>query len=93
MVASSFCHDRKSVLRLQLHGAIYSPDSFVFILRYCANSKAVRYESTTLNGIVADKSHHVIVALVSCQTVKNFSWFCLDVESLVAYSNNKKADF
>ena len=49
-------------LRLQLHGAIYRPDSFVLMLRYCANSKAIRYESTTLNGIVADKSHRVIAA-------------------------------
>ena len=48
---------------LQLHGAIYRPDSFVLMLRYCANLKAIRYESTTLNGIVADKSHRVIVAL------------------------------
>ena len=48
--------------RLQLHGAIYRPDSFVLMLRYCANLKAIRYESTTLNGIVADKSHRVIVA-------------------------------
>ena len=30
--------------RLQLHGAIYRPDSFVFMLRYCANLKAIRYE-------------------------------------------------
>ena len=51
----------KSV-RLQLHGAIYRPDSFVMMLRYCANLKAIRYESTSLNRIVADKSHRVIVA-------------------------------
>ena len=44
-------------LRLQLHGAIYRPDSFVLMLRYCANLKAIRYESTSLNRIVADKSH------------------------------------
>ena len=25
--------------RLQLHGAIYRPDSFVLMLRYCANLK------------------------------------------------------
>ena len=50
-------------LRLQLHGAIYRPDSFVLMLRYCANLKAIRYESTSLNRIVADKSHRVIVAL------------------------------
>ena len=62
MVASSFCHDRKSALRLQLHGAIYRPDSFVLMLRYCANMKTIRYESTNLNRIVADKSHPVIVA-------------------------------
>ena len=50
-------------LRLQLHGAIYLPDSFVLMLRYCANLKAIRYESTSFNRIVADKSHRVIVAL------------------------------
>ena len=27
------------------------------MLRYCANLKAIRYESTSLNRIVADKSH------------------------------------
>ena len=32
------------------------------MLRYCANLKAIRYESTSLNRIVADKSHRVIVA-------------------------------
>ena len=47
-------------LRLRLHGAIYYPDSFVLMLRYCANVKAIRDESTTLNRIVADKSHRVI---------------------------------
>ena len=51
-----------SSIRLQLHGAIYRPDSFVFMLRYCGNLKAIRYESTSLNRIVADKSHRVIVA-------------------------------
>ena len=50
------------LLRLQLHGAIYRPDSFVLMLRYCVNLKAIRYESTKLNRIVADKSHRVIVA-------------------------------
>ena len=49
-------------LRLKLHGAICRPDSFVMMLRYCANLKAIRYESTSLNRIVADKSHRVIVA-------------------------------
>ena len=43
-------------LRLQLHGVIYHPDSFVLMLRYCANLKAIRYESTSLKRIVADKS-------------------------------------
>ena len=50
------------ILRLQLHGVIYHPNSFVMILRYCVNLKAIRYESTNLNRIVADKSHCVIVA-------------------------------
>ena len=50
------------MVRLQLHGAIYRPDSFVLMLCYCANLKATRYESTSLNRIVANKLHHVIVA-------------------------------
>ena len=49
--------------RLQLHGAIYRPDSFVLMLRYCANLKAITYESTSFNRIVADKLHRIIVAL------------------------------
>ena len=59
------------IVRLQLHGAIYRPDSFVLMLRYCANLKAIRYESTSLNRIVADKSHRVIVALTD-QKVSGF---------------------
>ena len=51
-----------SSLRLQSDSAIYRPDSFVLISRHCANLKAIRYESTSLNRIVADKSHSVIVA-------------------------------
>ena len=50
-------------LRLQLHGAIYRPDSFVLMLCYCANLKAIRYQSTSFNRIVANKSHRVIVTL------------------------------
>ena len=66
-------------LKLQLHGAIYRPDSFVLMLRYCANLKAIRYESTSLNRIVADKSHRVIAALhiAICLT-----FFCVHDRSL-----------
>ena len=35
------------------------------MLRYCANLKAIRYESTSLNRIVADRSHRVIVAVAN----------------------------
>ena len=49
-------------LRLRLHGAIYRSDSYVLMPRYCANLKAIIYDSTGLNRIVADKSHRVIVA-------------------------------
>ena len=52
------------LVRLQLHSAIYRPNSFVMKLRYCENLKAIRCESTSLNRIVADKSHLVIVALL-----------------------------
>ena len=43
---------------------MYHPDSFEMMPRYCANLKAIRYESSSLNRIVADKSHHVIMAIV-----------------------------
>ena len=49
-------------VRLQLHGAIYCPDPFVLIPCYCANLREIRCESTSLNRIIADKSHCVIVA-------------------------------
>ena len=52
----------KHAPRLQLHGAIYRPHSFVLMPRFCANLKAIRYESMSLNRIVADKSDRVIVA-------------------------------
>ena len=42
---------------------------FVLMLRYCANLETIRYESTSLNRIVADKSHRVIVALGCSQPV------------------------
>ena len=62
-VLQSYCLQNSFLfLRLKLHGAIYRPDSFVLMLRYCENLKAIRYESTSLKIIVADKSHRVIVA-------------------------------
>ena len=64
--------DLVNFLKLQLHDAIYCPDSFVMMLRYCANLKAIRYESTSLHRIVADKSHLVIVALPSVSANRNY---------------------
>ena len=63
LAESGFYEERKSAFRLQLHGAIYHPDSFVLMLRHCVNLKAIGYESTSLNRIAADKSHGVIVTL------------------------------
>ena len=63
--AGSLTAKSRPHVRLHLHGAIYRPDSFVLMIRYCANLKAIRYESTSLNRIVADKSHSVIVASLS----------------------------
>ena len=34
----------------------------IHVPHYCANLKAIRYESTSLDGIVADISRRVIVA-------------------------------
>ena len=44
-------------MRLQLHDAIHCPDSFVLMLRYCENLKAIRYKSMSFNRIVDDKLH------------------------------------
>ena len=50
----------KSVgIKLELHGAICLTDSFVFKLGY----RAMKYESAMFNGIVADKSRRVTMAL------------------------------
>ena len=49
-------------IRLQLHDAIYRPDSFVLMLRYCANLKVIRHKSTSFNRIVGDKLHRVIAS-------------------------------
>ena len=46
--------------RLLLQDAIHRPDYFVLMLRYCANLKAIRYESTSFSRIAADKLHRVI---------------------------------
>ena len=44
------------------------------MLRYCGDLKAIRYESTSLNRIVVDKSHGVIVAIA------RFFHFSLETE-------------
>ena len=41
-----------------------APNSFVLMLCYCANLKAIRYKSTSFNRIVADKVHRVITVLL-----------------------------
>ena len=49
-------------MRLQLHDAIHCHDSFVLMLGYYANLKAIRYKSTSFNRLVADKLHGAIAA-------------------------------
>ena len=49
-------------MRLQLHDPIHRPNSFVLMLRYCANLTMTRYKSTSFDRIVADKLHRVIAA-------------------------------
>ena len=43
-VRDKYTWDNAGDLRLQLHCAIYHPDSFVLTSRHCANLKAIRYE-------------------------------------------------
>ena len=62
-MSDKYTWDSAADLRLQLHGAIYRPDSFVLMQCYCANLKAIISESTSSNRIVADKLHRVIAAL------------------------------
>ena len=40
-------HDSNELVRLRLQGGVYRPDSFVSMLRYFANLKVIRYESTS----------------------------------------------
>ena len=49
-------------MRLQLHDAIHCHHSFVLMLHYCANLKAIRYKSTSFNRLVVEKLHGVIPA-------------------------------
>ena len=60
----------------RLHGPIYRSDSFVSMLRYCANLKAIRYESMRFNRIVANKSHRVIVAIGDKKCSVNATCVC-----------------
>ena len=39
-------------------------DSFVFMLGDCVNFRAIRYNSSSFNRIIAEKSHRVILALL-----------------------------
>ena len=60
------------------------------MLRYCADLKAIRYELTTLNRIVADKSHRVIIALswvTQCDLSDRF--FCIHARSLCELQSDK----
>ena len=75
------------VNNLQLHGAIYRPDSFVLMPHHCVNLKAIRYESTNLNRIVAHKSHRVIVALGKVTCCKSYELAPFVYESRTELSN------
>ena len=70
--------------RLRLHGAIYRRDSFVLMLSYCANLKAIRYDSTSLDRIVAEKSHRIIVFSVGLleKTEKLYDIYCAQLKTL-----------
>ena len=48
---------------LVLHDAIWLTNSLVFMLGRCVNLKAIRYEATSFDRTVADKSHFVTLAL------------------------------
>ena len=39
------------LLRLRLHSVTYHPNSFVMVLHYCRNLKAMRYESPSMKRI------------------------------------------
>ena len=75
-------HSNNVWVRLQLHGAIYCPDSFVLVLRYTANLKAIRHESTSLYRIVAYKSYRVIVPFWKQVTVGNRKFYQVQTNTL-----------
>ena len=48
-------------VKLGLHNAICLIGSLVFTSGHCVNFKAMRYESTSFNRIVGNKSHRVVL--------------------------------
>ena len=64
-------------IKLGLHDAICRTDSFVFTLGHCVNFKAMRYESTSFNRIVADKSHLVKPGLHNAICLTDYFVFAL----------------
>ena len=58
-------------LKTGLHDTICLTDSFVFMLGHCVNFKAIRYESTSVNRIVSNKSHRLTLALKSSPLFKS----------------------
>ena len=76
-------------MRLQLQDAICHSNSFVLMLRYGANLKAIRYKSMCFNRIIADKLYHVIAArdkkmrvLVQTTTFRPLLWCANAVDEI-----------
>ena len=60
---------------------------------YCENLKAIRYESTSLNKILADKSHRVIVAFSGFDESTCIPFVNIEVNSLrKSFSEGKLID-
>ena len=63
------------------------------MLCHCVNLKAIRYESTSLNRIAADKSHRVIVALEINNVCNTVEGHCLKTIKIVRHHANGRFDW
>ena len=79
-------------VRLQLHGALYRPDSFVMMLRYCSKLKAIRYELNSvrlqLHGALYRPDSFVMM-LRYCSKLKAIRYESTNLNRIVADKSHR----
>ena len=79
------------MIKLQLHDAILlycCPDSFVLLLRNCANLKAISYESMSLNRIVASVETSKMIKLQLHDAIHRLRFYSNLLIHILSLSNS-----